>query len=304
MPDRRELTVCVHLGAHKTATTYIQRSLDGARASLAAAGTAIILPADIRGRIGLKNPSIRFTPEENAGRIADAQPKLDALLEQAARAVPATRIVLSEETLIGSSRHNLSRQSLYDDIALRLRVLPDWLNSGRVTFFFSTRAYPEFFASNVTTAIRGRYVCDLDRLRAGLIRSDRRWFDVIADIREAFPKARLRLWRYEDLSAVQGRLMQDMAGQGIEMYSGPRLTTTLSAGAMDWLLARAGTPDFTDPSRKIIRQARARFPVGEDNPPFSLWDKDRAEFHALQDTYRQDWDAIRARWPDAVVEPD
>src|SRR6056297_3069803 len=302
-PAPPDLTVSVHLGAHKTATTYIQRSLEGARAELTARGVALVLPRDIRGRIGLQNPAARFSVAENDRRIAEGREKLDALFRRACAEAGAHRLVVSEETLIGSSRHNLSSQSLYDDIGLRLEVLPGWLNSPRTTFFFSTRAYPGFFASNATTAVRGRALFDAEKLRIGLTGPGRGWAEVVGDIRAAFPRAGLALWRYEDLARIEGRVMGALTGSAVAMYDGPRLTTTLSQAAMDWLHRKAETPAFRESPRKFIRRARARFSVGEGHPPYRLWAPESDEAQDLEAAYARDWQAIRARWPDAVIAP-
>jgi len=77
--------------------------------------------------------------------------------------------------------------------------------------------------------------------------------------------------------------------------------TTLSQAAMDWLHRKAETPAFRESPRKFIRRARARFPVGADHPPYRLWAPESDEAQDLEAAYARDWQAIRARWPDAVI---
>ena len=100
------MRVILHIGAHKTATTYLQRRLDAHRTVLETQGVAYAGPDQLREHAARRLP---FTaPHLVAVRVALAR----------ARKQGAARLILSEENLLGPMA-DLPR-GLYLDPARRL----------------------------------------------------------------------------------------------------------------------------------------------------------------------------------------
>lgn len=298
-PFQSQPQVSVFLGAHKTATTYIQRAMDNRRDELAGHGVHLYLPGDIRGKIGLRLPSPRFSEEENRRRCADTAEKITKMIAESPGSETMKRIVLSEENLIGSCKNNLVEQALYPDMSFRLSLLPRWLNRENVTFYFSVRSYPTFYSSNLTTVLRSGTVFDRSELAKKLLGSQRGWQDVVSDITSHFPKAALRLWRYEDFSYLESRLFEQLVGIRIASESTARPNSTLSQEAVAWTERKLALRSTQKPG-KIARRASTHFPVGAGRQAFSLWDeKDKAELH---ERYLSDWNLILQNWPGCEVQ--
>jgi len=121
--------VILHIGAHRTGTTAFQAYLQANRARLAAEGTAIWLPADIRaGPLA----GLMKRPGGRARALADLRlaRRLNRALARL-RDGGASRLILSEENLLGTMASCLSVGMPYGDAWGRMRRL-DRLFGGRI----------------------------------------------------------------------------------------------------------------------------------------------------------------------------
>lgn len=288
--------VIVHLGAHKTATTYIQSALKAQRKVLAAEGVTVLLPGDLRatGVLG------RSRPDRGGPNSAERGSGLDiaGLLNGLASDPTVHRIVLSEESIIGAPRINLSTKSLYPDLVRKCRRLPVALNHPNVTFLFALRDYGSFFSSNITTAVRRGNVFALDDLRPAFLTLHRNWVDVVSDLRRAFPAVALKIWRYEDFGQCEAKVFAKF-GDGLASSRSPRLFKTLSRDAMAHILTQADPSKPPRELRPFIRNAARDFPITSENPAFSLWSE--AEAAHLTRLYDLHWQEICETHPHQIL---
>lgn len=280
--DRGE--VIVHLGVHKTATTFIQSALNDARGALRASGTALILPWDVR-------------PARAAGdrNLVDT---LTAQLSAHADDPMARRIVVSEENIIGSTGGNLTNGALYPRLDGKLARLPRGFDHPNVRFLLSLRDYGPYLSSSVTTAVRRGRKFDHDVIRAGFSEVSRGWVDVVAELRASFPAAQLTIWRYEDFATVQPQVFSTLA-EGFTPPPRKQSFRTLSDAAMRHVMFHLPEKIPAEQARQIVRQAARDFPISDTNPPFTLWSPDAAA--ALSATYEAHWQQISAAHPGAVL---
>lgn len=289
------LPISLHLGAHKTATTFMQRALRSQAADLSEQGIAVLTPAELRQ--SRNSSDAKLGPSEQ--RRALKQHLTDVLNRAIARP-GATRIVISEENLIGSSGQNMSRRDLYAGLAERLLALPDSLNSADVTVMFAIRSYAPLHSSGFTTALRRGRRLNADHLAQGLVDAPRGWVDVLRDLHGALPKSPMMIWRYEDFADVKHRLFAQMIGRDLE---GPRETVfrTLSFSAVEALQAVQQVPLRPQELKEAVAQISKQYPITDENPAFSLFDAGQAA--ALDARYARDWDAVQRLFPDAVLRP-
>ena len=288
--------VVVHLGAHKTATTYIQSVLKERRTALEAEGVAVLLPGDLRstGVLGRSRSECVGVVEEGDKTGPDVSDLLNDLA-----ANPATRrIVISEESIIGAPRSNLSTKSLYPDMIRKCRRLPVALNHPNVTFLFALRDYGSFFSSNVTTAVRRGNVFALDALRPAFLTLHRNWLDVVNDLRQAFPAVTLQIWRYEDFGQNETRVFAKFA-DSLAPTRSRRVFKTLSRDAMAHILAQADPSKTPRELRPFIRASARDFPITQNNPAFSLWSE--AEAAHLNRLYDLHWQEICETFPHHIL---
>jgi hypothetical protein len=237
-------TLALHLGAHKTATTLLQREFEARRRELLRLGTAYLGPGDLRDE-----PSLVFpVPEMHPDRVAEVQGRTAQRLENmvpGALGDRRSRLLLSEENILGTPRLTLRHRTLYPGLIARLGALPAAWDMDQTRIFLSVRDYAGFFAScHSTVAQQGVWLPFGARERAALARLPRRWPDVVADIRATIPEARVTVWRYEELCATGQAMVEAMTGGPFEIdmdQSGAM--GALSAGAMARIAAasaRAG----------------------------------------------------------------
>ncbi|WP_299846204.1 hypothetical protein [uncultured Roseovarius sp.] len=293
--------VVIHLGAHKTATTYIQSSLKAQRDALKSAGVALVLPSDLRA-----TGVLRRTFRKSGGAISASspdpdKPTLGTLLDRIA-ADPATRrIAISEESMIGAPRKNLACKSLYPDMDQSLRAMPDAFDHPNATFLLALRDYGSFVSSNITTAVRRGNIFDLDALRAAFLALHRDWMDVIDDLQEAFPTATIKVWRFEQFHALESQVFRAFT-QGPVTPRSTRVFKTLSGNAMTYILDHVEPKSEQVRIRELVLAAAKKFPVSVDNPPFDLWSAEQAAHMTYR--YELDWHEICKAYPGIALGSD
>lgn len=200
--------VILHLGAHRTGTTSLQRFLEDNRDNLNGIGTEFWGPN--RTRSGLfsgmvKKPS-KLTNEaiirgqRSTGLI---RMELDRLEKSSVKS-----LIVSEENMIGSMGYNLANAQLYLDAPERLKRFSGAFEGHCKRVCVSIRSYDKYWASVLAFTIqRGRRMpkpADLDRL----VTQPRRWRDLIGDVAAAFPSAEVMVWPFE---AMVGQIDQQLA---------------------------------------------------------------------------------------------
>ncbi|MFD1160567.1 hypothetical protein [Roseovarius aestuarii] len=288
----------IHMGAHKTATTYIQSALNAQREPLKSQGILMVLPSDLRGTGMLQGKKTQGAAAESGDGAGSKKRNLTTLLGEMAADPDTRRIVVSEEGLIGSPRNNLNRRSLYPNLTSKLANLPKPLDHPNVTFLLSLRDYGSFFSSNVTTAVRRGNIFDPEQLHASLLLMHRSWVDVLTELRAAFPSAALKIWRYEDFEALEPLIFSELA-PGFEVTPSDRLFGTLSGNAIKHILDQVGPESGPEITRPVVRAAVRKYPISARNPSFSLWSEEEAAHLTFR--YTLDWQAICRGYPGIVL---
>lgn len=263
------LSITLHIGAHKTATTHLQNSLAAAAQDLAATGVMFYGPRDFRwGKPTLQE---RF---DIGNRPQDARPlsNPDALVDLVQG---GHRVVLSEENFSGTLLNGFGkmRRPLYPDLPRRLSLL-------------AARAAP----LDVVLGIRNPAHI-LNSAYSQLVLADRPiplktylqknpfervdWVSLCSRILEVQGVRSLTVWRHEDYGALFPRICRRMTGPGapaVRPIPG-RMHQGLSAAAVAAITGKEPLP---------LKDALARFPAGEGHPPFDAY---APEDHALSKEY-------------------
>jgi hypothetical protein len=271
------MEITLHLGAHRSASTSFQYYMRKNRVRLAASGIGVWGPPQTRNGLmeGVLPRSGLMSAPQQAER---ARGRIALALSQAEKA-GLTRLVVSDENMIGTPRGNLRDMRLYPGIGERMARYGEAFG-GRITrIALSLRAQDTWWASSIAFAVvRGGRVPSQTQL-AHIAAGPRSWRDVITDLACALPEAKLLVMPHEAFASLPERRL--MALLGVE--------DTPRAHAREWL-NRA-------PDLRALRQALsdrggdpAMLPAGEGAwQPFS-----REERAALREAYADDLFWLRA----------
>lgn len=279
------MKVILHPGAHKTASSYLQRRMETHAGHLAAHGVLYAGPARLRDR----------SLPRRAG-----QPDWVSLLREA-RQTGAKRLLISEENLLGGMARCVQR--FYEAPRKRLRPLVAVVKQMDLTLLIGIRGYAGFYPSVYGHLLRSGTWQPFDEIRSRALKARRGWPDVIGDIMKDLPgDVTLKLWRFEDFETLERRILAEMAGPeagpGIKSVSFRQLAGP-SQAAIDHLagLAEAGGGFTTE----IVLETYQALRKAKGHAPFDPWSGD--ERAHLEARYRRDIDEIARRWPGALIDP-
>jgi len=191
------MQIVLHLGAHRTATTSLQRLLGDNPAALRQAGLAYWGPTRLRAGLfdGLYGAET-VLPPRRAGRPA----RRAALQAEMAAQGGTTRLLVSDEDMLGTMRLLTQAQRLYPGAGARVARFAEGFAAHEVTLGLSIRCYDAFWASVLGWRMQRGGPLPLHALCDRLVTQPRRWRHVIADLAQALPQARLLVWTHEAMA--------------------------------------------------------------------------------------------------------
>ncbi|MGM0583461.1 MAG: hypothetical protein ACQEUZ_02255 [Pseudomonadota bacterium] len=227
----------IHVGAHKTATTHFQDALAARREALRALGVDFLPRDAVRGARPLPSAASRrfrleWPPRRDPGRtLARLRSGPD-------------RIALSEENILGVSGDLLS-WPFYPRLARRLRPFDSLADGAELTLFLSVRGFEGLLPSAYAQALRTRPVPGgFGPIAAAALDSPPSWLELVRRIAAAAPRARLRVWRFEDYLTREQEILSRFCG--------------VAAPPAD----RLPPPDFTrTPSARAVARIEALSPL-------------------------------------------
>lgn len=262
------MEIFLHLGAHRCATTSFQSYLRANRDGLEAQGLAFWGPW--RTRNGLLH-GIAERPE-SAEQLRRATGKLHLALE-GSRNHGATRLIVSDENMLGTPRRCLRTGMLYPGAGERVARLAQAFGHVR-RISLQIRAQDLWWASVISYLIPRGEGLPKDEKLAAITSGDRTWRGVITDIACACPGADIIVTPFERFADRPDRLLANMTG----------LTTPPAVKPGEfWRNRRLSTAEL----REILAdrgEDSDRLPQGEGRfMPFD--DRQRA---ALRESYADD----------------
>jgi hypothetical protein len=274
--------IVLHVGAHKTATTYMQKKLAINRDLLASHGIHYD-PLEVLRE--------RFTPALND--ISNA--RHDYLDDLRAR-IGRQDVVISEENIIGMPGDLIRKGAYYADAHERLRTLAKLVSVDRPEIFIALRDYSGFCVSMYSEYLRHREFMTFADYFAQYKRSRFTWMKVIDDIVRAMPNARLVAWDFGRFRQSEGRIFSRMLGidaAGLAAPEGP-VRESFSEKAIQAFEALSSILDRSE-LKKLIGPISRHLPKSDAYPAFQpLTQQDKA---TLKAQYDQDLAEIARKYP-------
>jgi hypothetical protein len=210
-------------------------------------------------------------------------------------------MVLSEENLIGNNSRVIDCSGFYPNARRRLAVLARALPQEPCEVMLALRSYAGLYTSAYGEWLRkgGRYRPFDQTLKQQFITEAGGWPGLVADIRAAFPTARLTVWDFDDWSDLEPMVLARMVGPAAHNLS--TLTERPRAGLSSRTVAAlaeaaaTGTPPDAVTAHRLI----ATYPKGRDHPAFDPWTA--GEHALLAARYAADLALIRGAYPGALI---
>lgn len=307
----------LHGGFHKTATTFLQKSLQRNKGRLLREGTYYVPHRDLRKEftvpcqqnayqaIGIKRKTVIDDPTLRGMTKAFFAP---------IQAKSPTRIILSDENFAGHCGNCVKTGQLYryrdPFVASFAKETPYPVRE----IFLSVRNYADFFAaayveyfrslqSDSTNITTSRHMC------ARVFNHMPGWNGVINVVSKHFPQARIFVWKFEDFVAnadMAPKLLQKLAGDAVDVttFDAPKGNSkrqSASARAMAALELMA----LTDGVQAVVDQRRdiqSRYPRNKTNGTFDPWD--RWERNHLLRLYDRDMARLATNRQVTLLTPD
>jgi hypothetical protein len=261
------LKIHLHVGVHKTATTFIQARLKGNLAILNRSGIGYMPIWAFRTSMWkdlMKIDPATFRIEDH---LADFFP----------RGVPnqVRGLVISDENLLGLCGAMLTTGKLYGGVRPRMAQLRKLFAGHEVTLFCALRRYDSFLASAYCEGLRSnrRYITFedfTDRVNWKAIS----WFSLLEKIESALLPDRVRYWRYEQFRPKAEAVLQELAfGQRLEATETEAGKTTYpsfsqtAVDALDSVSERLGRIV----AGTLVRPISAALPKSEGYADFDPW---------------------------------
>ncbi|MCF3638584.1 hypothetical protein LXM94_01195 [Rhizobium sp. TRM95111] len=286
------MLIHVHLGAHKTGTSFLQKVLRDNRAVLAANG--ILVPDLSELRAGF---TPRFDRAVRLGGVAArlSEPLLAAHLRPLIPAAGAARLaIVSDENLSGVINDNTKGRGLYPAAALRAKTLAHLLSAHEVHWYVCIRNYADYLVSAYLQGASRRKMPDFDAYLADCMRSERGWADWVRDLVDLAGPDRVTVWTYERFRRSPQAIFDAIApNSGLSITEGLaslRINASLTAKGQTVMRLLDG---HLSPG-ELTRMGRMLKRFTFDAPDEKLAVTDPALLRTLAERYRADRKAIRA----------
>jgi len=263
------------LGLHKTGTTFLQKSLDRSQAALEQAGIAYVGLDEFRRR--WTRPLLHKDHPE-----APAPGELQA---------GTRRWLAFDENILALVQHALTRQGLYPQGADRARILADHLRLRRPRIVLGLRGFAGLVPSLYCEALKSTPFKTFDRFLMQPV-EEMSWLPLIEGLHASFPDSEMLLYRAEDLSGREARLLAEVTGlpeTAFTLLDKPeRLGFSHAAVTRLQEMAKGGPV-----SREDVRAVVRDLPRGQGQPGYAPWTpEDRA---ILEANYARDLAILRKR---------
>jgi hypothetical protein len=268
-------TIVVHIGAHKTATSHLQRCLTKASDDLAQQGVWYYGPQyfrqrrhAIQGLFGLRAPA-------NPARARRSPADQLAIMRK-----DGHRMVFSEENFIGplNDPDGQPMTRHYPQAGARLASLAQALDQD-LDICVSIRRPTAYLNSGYCQMLLSGLVRPFDAYKANNPLSSVNWSDLIAQVRAADGVGRVTVWRYEDYAQLFADIVTELVGAA-QMPLVPWVTRNVNTGLSQAAVAQVLAHPADEDTAQLGYAARGARPV---EAGFAAFDGYSAAEHATGD---------------------
>ena len=200
-------TIHLHIGAHKTATTFVQNTLYEVL-SRQAQPVANTLPLS-ELRAGFSHAFNAAFKEGGAPKVAASREELLRTLFAAASGTrparkaagaggaPAPVLIVSDENLLGALAPIAKGGPLYPEAGARMQALKSVFDGHDLRFFMCVRDYGEYYPSAFAQTFKRMPGLSFRKFTEAVRSQQRGWLDVVNEVTAVIGQERLSIWTYE-----------------------------------------------------------------------------------------------------------
>ena len=277
----------LHGGFHKTASTFLQKTLQRNRGKLRKSGVHYVPHRDLRRHFTVPCQQNAYQTIGIKRKTSITNEQLEQMADTFFERIKSTspsRLILSDENLAGHCGNCVKTGQLY-----RFRD-PFMASFAKATpypvqeIFLSVRNYADFFAGAYVEYVRSLQddsteITTPRMMRTRVFNHMPGWNGVINIVAKHFPQARIFVWRFEDFISdprVAPALLQRLTGDTVDVHSfkepknnSQRQSASARAmAALERIALTKGLPHMVAERQEI----QNRFPRNAENGRFDPWE--------------------------------
>ena len=285
-----------HIGAHKTATTYIQELLQ-TNLDLIQANATVYWPlAETRAVISHELASLRASKFERLkalllGEKGKAWDSATQSFEQLLSHDHTT--LLSEENILGGTSSVLNGR-FYPEAAKNFKTLTSDISDRPMEIWLAIRSYPEFISSAYAESLRQGYFAPTETVVKKFAGFEMGWRNLILSLSEVRPDAKFVVWRFENFRALEDVLISrlvDLEYSKLQSIGRGLVRPSASTAAIQAMISQGPNHRWFQ-RKEIMRDLEKQYPENKNIPSekFSLFNHEDTLW--LKDAYERDCQAI------------
>lgn len=278
------MNIKLYIGAHKTATTHIQKIFDSHRSYLNDNQCSVSIPINLR-ESWLPNFITYCNNKDHtlANKIVEISPQNNTW-------------ILAEENFSGTPSELLVATEIYPNIAKRLENFCDIFDTCSIEVFFSIRSYETFYRSSYLEIVRNKGYLPFDEFYQQERFQHFSWIKVIQSINQLIDHDKIHIWCYEDLRELLPSLLSTMSDNIITRptleFKKPNSITrpSMSNKCIDII-----KKDYPNAPQKITEELINKYPANDINGYYMPFSDD--QIFALKSQYKNELKEITSRFP-------
>jgi hypothetical protein len=281
------MTLHLHLGAHKTATTYIQSRIQQEAQLLKAEGVSYVPVASFR-------PWRRQTLSRAAKKGHGASRTYFSRFFKRWCPRGCSTLLISDENMIGTCGNIVRFGRLYPELTSKLGGVAEMVGDHPVSIYVSIRCYDAFYAAVYCEALRYDTHCTFTNFAARLDPTARRWQHILADIAILFPESPISVWPYETFRHRELEIFDRLVGKSVASrmtLTGDIMRGSMSPKAVE-IIETLGQRVGWFLASRMVPMVEFLVPREDESPSFAPWTEH--EKHFLRRLYEEDLAIISA----------
>jgi hypothetical protein len=300
--------VRIHLGAHKTATTFLQNWLLTHQAYLRTEQIAYLPLHAIRNRFMTEFGEACNGQEISEAKVAELRELIFAEAEACKLRLDDAKVLLiSEENLLGTMYPLYGEGKLYPFLKPRMDLLARIFVDYEIEGFLSIRNYADYYASAYSDVLKRSYLVQRRQITeqksvktfasylAGLDLEGNRWRSVVDTIDTGLG-VNTRVWPYESLFPGNAyKLLSALLGRPVLPEAVDESVRDQASLRRRGLQAALQCREFLTDSEMVQLVTFFVEKLAYNPPDQKLGIEDLDTLHCLHEIYQDDLDALSAR---------